>query len=203
MRKFITVSVSAAALLATVTLSTAQADDKDVVLDKRGQAIMDARGNCVRTKWMGDSDVCGGAPQQAAPAPHTMPKAPIASAMLSREDRTIYFGFDKSMLDGEAKSKLDTLVKVVKDSKEVVRGKIVGYADRIGSEDYNLKLSQKRALAVRDYLNAKGLDTRIAKTRALGESAPVTNCKDKNKSKLVSCLARDRRVEVELEFYTK
>ncbi|MFH1493210.1 MAG: OmpA family protein, partial [Pseudomonadota bacterium] len=82
---------------------------------------------------------------------------------------------------------------------------VTGHADRIGSDAYNQKLSQRRADAVKEYLVAQGVETNRIETAAKGESEPVVSCDDvkgkvsgKNK-KLVECLQPNRRVMVEVK----
>jgi len=87
----------------------------------------------------------------------------------------------------------------LKQIRNVESVNIVGHADRIGGDSYNTRLSQKRANAVKNYLASKGIKVRSASVRAVGESESVTACNAEMKQKgLVSCLAEDRRVEVEL-----
>lgn len=50
---------------------------------------------------------------------------------------------------------------------------VCGYTDSTGSDDFNLKLSLKRAQAVSDYLVARGVDTTRLKTRGFGKQFPV------------------------------
>ena len=82
---------------------------------------------------------------------------------------------------------------------------LTGHADRIGTEDYNQKLSEDRAQAVADYLATKGVDRSRLQVEAKGESQPITGdqCKnmgpENNKNqKLIACLQPDRRVDAEL-----
>jgi outer membrane protein OmpA-like peptidoglycan-associated protein len=68
----------------------------------------------------------------------------------------IQFAFDSYQLTPEAHQLLDTLAVVLQDT--LMRDKIVrieGHTDSVGSEDYNLRLSSKRALAVQHYLSAR------------------------------------------------
>jgi len=82
---------------------------------------------------------------------------------------------------------------------------LTGHADRIGSEEYNQELSEKRAKAVADYLAQKGVDSSRLQVEGKGESQPVTGNEcakmgaESNKNqKLIACLQPDRRVDAEL-----
>ncbi len=123
---------------------------------------------------------------------------------LSKEWRNVYFDFNKSTLNVKEKAKLDQLSAVITASKEVESIDLAGYADVVGNEAYNKRLSMKRAQNVKSYLAAKGLKTRKVKIEALGDSKPVTNCGYADGQKAtkdqIACLAEDRRVEILLNF---
>ena len=73
-------------------------------------------------------------------------------------DSKVLFDFDKAVLKPEGKAAIDSLVvgKLAQIQKlEVVL--VTGHTDRIGTEAYNQKLSERRADAVRDYLVSKGV----------------------------------------------
>jgi OOP family OmpA-OmpF porin len=116
----------------------------------------------------------------------------------------VLFQFGKATLRPEGKQKLDELAGRIGDAnvQEIVA---VGHADRIASEEYNQKLSEERANAVKVYLADKGVDPQIVKAEGKGESEPVTGdaCskmgpeRGQNR-KLVQCLQPDRRVEIEV-----
>ena len=75
----------------------------------------------------------------------------------------------------------------------------VGHADRLGSNDYNQKLSEKRADAVRAYLVSKGVEQSKVETLGFGKTLPVKACPDqKDRKQLIECLQPDRRVEIEV-----
>ena len=76
----------------------------------------------------------------------------------------------------------------------------IGHADRIGAENYNLQLSEKRAAAVKEYLAQKGVESSKVRSEGRGESDPVTGdqCKGVKGAKLISCLQPDRRVDIEV-----
>lgn len=90
----------------------------------------------------------------------------IASNSIPEEAKlcTIYFGFDKFSVDADARAQLDKVV-------DKTRGNgiyIVGYSDYFGTTDYNLALSDKRANAVKSYLNKIG-GAQSAQIQAMGE----------------------------------
>ncbi|THF64244.1 OmpA family protein [Pseudothauera rhizosphaerae] len=135
------------------------------------------------------------APAPAAPAPVVRPTAD--KIKLSADT---LFDFDKAVLKPEGKTRLDELAAQAQDLKlEVILA--VGHTDRIGSDDYNQRLSERRAAAVKTYLVEKGIEANRIYTEGKGERQPVTGTtcdKVSPRSKLIACLQPDRRVEVEV-----
>lgn len=74
---------------------------------------------------------------------------------------------------------------------------IVGYTDRLGSEEYNQKLSERRALAVKNYLIDKGVESNRLRIEGRGESNPIVQCDEQNKAALINCLSPNRRAEID------
>lgn len=177
-----TLLAAAGAVVLAANAFAGPADVRDVVKDERGNIVVNTWGHCVRTKWTAGSDNC---------------------VNLGIEARTVYFDFDSARLTPAAKAKLDSLVDIIKNSTQVQSVSIVGYADMIGSSDYNYGLSKRRAKSVERYLASKGYyDTKNTDVRSFGEDAPVSNCQGVPAGKeLRACLWRDRRVEIELNFY--
>jgi OOP family OmpA-OmpF porin len=79
---------------------------------------------------------------------------------------------------------------------------VIGYTDRIGSDEYNLRLSRQRADAVENYLVDKaGVDSGKIEAEGRGKADPVTKpdeCGAKRSPKTIACLQPDRRVEIEV-----
>jgi outer membrane protein OmpA-like peptidoglycan-associated protein len=190
MKKF-SAAVAVSLMLAPVAASAA-GTNQDIVRDERCNVVMDSNGGCVLTKWTAASTECN-------PGMANVPAA-LKKVMVSREERTVYFDFNKADLNAESKQKLGALINAIHSSKQVVSVDIVGHADQIGSASYNNKLSMKRAVAVKDYLAKTGkISTRNVELRALGSSKPVTSCDAKlPRAKKIACMKEDRRVEVEL-----
>ena len=131
-------------------------------------------------------------PAVVAPAPKPAP-APVPVAPVSQKvtyEATALFDFDKSNLKKEAKAQLDDLVSKSKNAAiEVVIA--VGHADSTGGDDYNQKLSLRRADAVKAYLVEKGIDKARVYTEGKGEKQPVAD------NKTSAGRSKNRRVDVE------
>ena len=115
---------------------------------------------------------------------------------------TVLFDFDRSALRPGEAPKLDGLAAKLQ-GRSIERVEVVGYADRIGEEPYNARLSDKRAQVVVAYLVGKGVDAAYLRADAKGESEPVSadacaNLGPENASnrKLVECLQQNRRAEI-------
>jgi OOP family OmpA-OmpF porin len=143
------------------------------------------------------------ATQPTAPKPGPTP-APTPPKAEEPVTASVLFDFDRSVVRPGEASKLDELAAKIK-GRTFDRLDAVGHADRIGADDYNLKLSKRRAEAVQAYLVGKGIDAGRIRADAKGEGEAMTGdaCKNlgpenRKNQKLVECLQRDRRVEVKL-----
>ncbi|OYY74707.1 MAG: hypothetical protein B7Y40_03785 [Gammaproteobacteria bacterium 28-57-27] len=124
------------------------------------------------------------------------PVAPTVSAKAITLNADAFFDFDKSTLKPEGKASLDALVKDMK-IEQVEYITVVGHTDRIGSDAYNQKLSERRADTVAKYLTAKGVPATKIKSSGVGEAQPVKECKgNKATSALIKCLAPNRRAVI-------
>ncbi|RLM25799.1 porin OmpA [Brenneria alni] len=138
------------------------------------------------------------APAAPAPAP-----APVVETKRFTLKSDVLFNFNKSTLKPEGQQSLDQLYTQLssldpKDGSVVV----LGFTDRIGSEQYNQTLSEKRAQSVVDYLVAKGIPADKISARGHGKADPVTGstCDNvKPRAALIDCLSPDRRVEIEVK----
>ena len=139
-----------------------------------------AHGGCVRTsQWTPDSSY---GPCQPMPF---------------RVAMDALFDFDSAVLNLDAERALDALTQHLTEA-DYQKVEIIGRADRIGRADYNRKLSEQRAQAVRDYLVAQGMDRSKIAISGLGsvESATRSLCESFHGEALVQCLQPDRSAEV-------
>jgi OOP family OmpA-OmpF porin len=123
---------------------------------------------------------------QSAPAPDAASPAVQKVSVKG----TARFDFDKAQVNEEDGLKL---MKEVRSMKNVTWQTITvaGHTDNIGPEPYNVKLSEKRAEAVQEFLVGKGVKPERIKTEAKGPREPVASNKTREGR------AQNRRTEIE------
>jgi len=108
----------------------------------------------------------------------------------------ITFDFDKSELKPQFNNTLDSVVLVLNEYKSTLIT-VKGHTDSTGSDDYNQKLSERRALAVAQYLQSKNVAQQRLAAIGYGETRPVAP------NNTAEGRAQNRRVELELEPITQ
>lgn len=174
------------------------------VVDSSDNIVRNNFGECVHTSsWKPELGIeeCGEKPTtviEAAPIEQPAPPPPRPEKITL--DAETLFGFDKATLRPEARATLDDLATRITRETKVLYISITGHADRIGSSEYNERLSTERAHAVTDYLQ-QHTDLRDSKfqVRGMGETQPVVECPEAGaRAELIKCLAPNRRVEIEV-----
>jgi outer membrane protein OmpA-like peptidoglycan-associated protein len=94
-------------------------------------------------------------------------------------DDSMKFGVNKAELSPEAQARLDAFVEKLKTDNRNVYVEVQGHTDASGSKDYNYKLGEERAEAVRRYLNQHGVALNRIGTISYGPDAPVAPNKDR------------------------
>ena len=110
----------------------------------------------------------------------------------------VTFAFGKANLKPQAKATLDGIYGEIAQINNA-NVAVAGYTDRIGKDAPNVKLSQRRADSVANYLVAKGVPAQSISAVGHGKANPVTGstCDAvKGRKALIACLAPDRRVEI-------
>jgi peptidoglycan-associated lipoprotein len=136
------------------------------------------------------------------PAPTPMPPPPPPAATgdaamettrrLTAELGTlIHFDTDQDAIKPEDVPVLDSKAAILK-ANPGVRIRISGHADDRGSDEYNLVLGNKRALAAKRYLESKGVEASRIEVTSLGEERPVDPAASE------SAWAKNRRAEFEI-----
>lgn len=125
---------------------------------------------------------------QSAPPPPPRPQPVSEKVTFSAE---ALFDFDKSVVKPAGRQALDDLLNKLQGMNTEVMI-TVGHTDSVGSDDYNQKLSIRRAEAVKAYLVSKGIDSSRVYTEGKGETQPVAD------NKTSDGRAKNRRVTVEV-----
>ncbi len=220
MKLLVKLAIAASALIAisasaqTITDIKANAPYSAYVQDARGVIVRDPFGLCWRTGYYTPADAVAGCdaplvpPTPPAPPTPPTPPAPVtppppppapvvpAAAPVPTSEKVTFaadafFDFDKSVLKPEAKVKLDDMASKLKGvNLEVIVA--VGHTDSVGTDEYNQKLSIRRADAVKAYIIGRGIDAKRVFSEGKGEKQPVAD----NKSS--AGRAKNRRVEIEV-----
>jgi OmpA-OmpF porin, OOP family len=177
-------------LLAVTTAAFAQTGPQGYLTDSNGQVVRSGTGLCWHTGYW--------TPAMAVEGCDPVAKAAPVGAKVTLSADTL-FAFNKADLKPEGKAALDSIVKHAKGIKIEIFA-VVGYTDRIGSDKYNLALSDRRAAAVKAYFVSQGVPADAIITQGRGKANPVTGdtCKGQVGKKLISCLQPDRRAVVEI-----
>jgi outer membrane protein OmpA-like peptidoglycan-associated protein len=128
--------------------------------------------------------------------------APVAPALnLSLGGDTLFKTGKSSIKDltPAGRAELDGLVAKIKAAGAIDSIKVTGHADKMGNAVTNQKLSLARAKTVAAYLKSKGAKAKSFSTVGMGDTKPVVECDMKQaKDALKTCLAPNRRVEIEV-----
>jgi len=132
-----------------------------------------------------------------AAAPATVCKPSFETVTILAEK---LFAFDQDKLQDSSKPTLDEVANKIKANADIELVLVTGHTDRLGSESYNQKLSERRANQVKAYLMTQGVSAKRLQASGKGESEPVVACKgDKPTKKLIECLQPNRRVVISAE----
>jgi peptidoglycan-associated lipoprotein len=124
------------------------------------------------------------------PPPRTASVRENPAEILGREAQDVYFDYDKNDIRADGR---DTLTKDAELIKRILGADatftivIEGHCDERGSEEYNLALGDRRALAVKEFLVQLGVPEDRLKTISFGKERPV--CTDENDA----CYQKNRR----------
>jgi OOP family OmpA-OmpF porin len=142
---------------------------------------------------IGDDDQ-DGVPNNIDKCPDTptIVKLVDENGCIQDRDLRVHFAFDSYKVDAESRKHIKEFAEFLKQVP-VYKVTIIGHTDNIGTEAYNMKLSAKRAEAVRKLLIEDGIDPKIIDTKAMGESQPIaSNATEEGR-------AKNRRIEAHLE----
>lgn len=144
--------------------------------------------------------VCPPEVPQPKPAPQPTPEQPTPHRFTLSADALFVFdkGDEANMLP-KGKAELDQLAAELRRFPRIDQIRIMGHTDYLGTDYYNMMLSQQRAETVRRYLYARGVPRGLMLAFGMGEGYPVKQCTNNgNRTELIACLQPNRRVEIEV-----
>jgi len=148
--------------------------------DTDGDGVLDKDDNC-KTE-------VGPASNNGCPEPVI---SDVAEKKIGEFAKTILFNSGRATFKTGVTDKLDGIVKIMQEFPKATFI-VEGHTDSTGSSALNLKLSEKRAIAVRDYLVSNGVDTTRLEAKGFGEGNPI----DTNDTR--AGRANNRRVEIKV-----
>ncbi|AUC81414.1 OmpA family protein [Lacinutrix sp. Bg11-31] len=155
--------------------------------DTDGDGFPDNKDNCPEVK--GTDNGC------PAKVVEPTPVVTVIPAVVGQ--RKVYFNYDSSKLDENAKSILDDIAENIMADKSNFSISIQGHADSRGSDNYNYNLSVVRAQAIKDYLTSKNITNSLISISGKGETQPIAP------NNTEAGRAANRRVELTIDISAK
>lgn len=198
----------------TVSDIQANPNQSAYLQNSRGVVARSPFGLCWRSGYWTSTDAITGCDGELVPpivkptAPAIMPPAAAAPTVTVAPKRCDFavtlssdetFAFNKAVLSSAAKKRIsDEVLTKLASCAKVDIALVTGHTDQLGSQQYNQKLSEKRAGAVAAYLKSQGVTANID-TLGLGKTQSVKSCDNKlPRAKLIECLSPNRRVVIEV-----
>ena len=171
-------------------LSFAESSVKDVVISTSGSKVRSMlSGECLRTGWDAGADECNSA--ISSNFSEATPKKLRKSKRNYNRSYMAFFDYDSAKLTSSA---VDIIKNLLKDSSKsrYASFKLVGHSDRSGSVAYNVNLSKRRTIAVKNKLVELGVDSSNIDVKWEGEASPLVPTEDGMRE------PQNRRVEIKV-----
>ena len=124
---------------------------------------------------------------------------PLVKNPKGGDSLALFFAFDDAALTPRSLRQLEIVAQLLKESQRKLD--ISGHTDDVGTAEYNQKLSEKRAAAVRDALVSFGVDAAQITTRGMGMSQPRRTYSDQDSEEQIdTARGENRRAEIYLDF---
>jgi OOP family OmpA-OmpF porin len=135
-------------------------------------------GGCAPRVWSDNAGlaIVGTAPApepEAAPEPEPPKRVEVRDNKIVINEK-VQFEFDSAKIKEESHDLLNEVAKVIKENPQIKKIEVEGHASAEGSDDHNMKLSDRRAKAVMKYLTGKGgIDKKMLTAKGYGETRPL------------------------------
>ena len=183
--------------------SPAPAPASRIVLDSDGDGIPDDIDQCPNTPHGVAVDAKGcpldsdhdGVPDYLDQCPGTPPGLKVDANGCEIEElilKGVHFETASAKLTADSAATLDDVVKIL-ELRPNARAEIHGYTDSVGGDAYNLRLSERRAQSVRDYLGDHGIPPSTLNAAGFGKADPIAS------NATAEGRAQNRRVTVQFK----
>lgn len=139
-------------------------------------------------------------PVVAVPGPYqeVIVATPPPPPRVERLSADTLFPFDRGSISDIRPGGMDEIAQIAARLRAQPFGhvEVHGYTDRLGTDGYNIDLSQRRAEAVKAVLVQQGVPAERIRADGLGSQDPVVQCANPNRDALIHCLQPNRRVEI-------
>ena len=128
-----------------------------------------------------------------------VPYTPLVQNLKGGESIALYYEYDSAVLHPRAQAQLKIVASVLKSSP-AKKLKITGHTDAMGSDTYNIALSQRRAIAVKQFFLDQGVPVAQVETVGFGKTIPLSPNLNPDGSDNPEGRSRNRRAEILLDF---
>lgn len=145
---------------------------------------------CAPRMWSDDAGmaILGSAPEPeavAAPEPEPQKRVEVRDNKIVINEK-VQFEFDSAKILEVSHDLLNEVAKVIKENPQIKKLEVEGHASAEGSDDHNMKLSDRRAKAVMKYLVDKGgIDKKKLSSKGYGETRPLVQPGENEKNRRV------------------
>ena len=131
-------------------------------------------------------------PANAACPPPVREASSSVALKRTRLSADALFDFDRAELSANGRATLTNFSQKLSQAGQPDRINIIGHTDRLGTDDYNQRLSEARANSVKNFLVAQGISPNLISASGKGEAEPVV------RPQLIKCLQPNRRVDIDV-----
>ncbi|MBL9115298.1 MAG: OmpA family protein [Verrucomicrobiaceae bacterium] len=128
-----------------------------------------------------------------------VPYTPVVQNPKGGESLALYFEYDQAQLHERAQKQLHIVAELLK-SNSARKLRITGHTDAMGTDDYNVALSQARAKSVKEQLVALGVSVDQVITEGMGKAVPLSPNQKADGTDDPEGRSKNRRAEIFLDF---
>jgi peptidoglycan-associated lipoprotein len=115
----------------------------------------------------------------------------LRAALVNEIAETIHFDYNLDAISADDQARLDRKAAILR-ANPALKIRVTGHADERGSDEYNIALGMRRAVAAKAYLTGKGIDAGRVEVASLGREVPIDAGSNE------AAWARNRRDEFEI-----